>query len=129
MTIELSQLGERFENAAGWIQNLADGVTGTVSVIFSKAGSSRSHHWHREDMHDLFVLSGQMTYAERPVGSTEPPSVRTIYAGEMVKTEKDIEHSTYFPVDTILVSMSRLPRNHDAHEADLVRLPAPLPTE
>lgn len=129
--IELSKLGERFENQAGWIQNLADGVTGTVSVIFSKAGSSRSHHYHLHDMHDLFVLSGSMTYVERPAGpygSGDKHDVRVIKAGEMVRTESMVMHSTYFPEDTILISMSRLPRDHEHHEKDLVRVP-PLSAE
>lgn len=129
MGIPLERVGERFENDAGWIQNLADGVTGTVSVIFSKAGSSRSHHYHREDSHDLWVLSGRMEYVERPVGSAEPPGKRVIYPGEMVRTPPMIEHSTYFPVDTILISMSAKSRDHEHHEQDLVRLSSPLPND
>ncbi len=126
--IELSKLGERFENAAGWIQNLADAVPGTVSVIFSRAGSSRSHHFHREDFHDLWVLSGSMLYVERPVGSHEEPVRRLIKAGEMVRTPPLVEHSTYFSEDTYLVSMSLRPRDHEHHEQDVVRV-APLPIE
>ena len=127
--IELSKLGERYENAAGWIQNLADGVTGTVSVIFSKAGSSRSHHWHREDSHELWVLRGEMLYCERPVGSTDKPDFRVISEGDMVLTGPRVEHSTYFPVDTVLVSMSVKTRDHASHEQDVVRLERPLPIE
>lgn len=129
MTIELSKLGERFENAAGWIQNLAEENVGGVAVIFSKAGSRRSDHWHRSDNHELFVVSGRMEYYERPVGSEEKPVHRTINAGEMVFTGPNIEHATLFPVDTVLISLSRRARTHELHEQDLVRLAAPLPTE
>ena len=38
-------------------------------------------------------------------------------------TGPNVEHWTYFPVDTVLVSVSKLHRTHEAHEADLVRVP------
>ena len=123
--IELSKLGERFENEAGWIQNLAERPVGGVAVLFCKAGSSRSHHWHREDSHELYVVSGEMRYVERH----HPAYVsaqRTVKAGEMVRTGPNVEHSTYFPVDTILISLSARSRTHAEHEVDVVRC-APLP--
>jgi hypothetical protein len=126
--IKSSKLGERFDNAAGYIQNLAEEPVGGVSVIFSKAGSSRSHHWHKTDSHDLFVVSGEMIYLERPVGSTEQPERRIVRAGESVWTGPDLEHSTYFPVDTVLVSTSKRARTHELHEQDVVRC-EPLPIE
>ena len=124
--IELSKLGERFENSAGWIQNLADFPVGGVQLIHSVAGSSRSHHRHAEDGHWLYCLSGYFDYVERRVGDDGPPEQRRIKAGECVFTGPLIDHSTYFPVDTVLISMSLRPRTHEAHESDLIRV-APLP--
>ncbi len=124
--IELSKLGERFENNAGWIQNLADFPVGGVQLIHSVAGSSRSHHAHKKDGHWLYCVSGRFEYLERPLGSSEEPSRRTICPGDMVFTGPGIEHSTYFLEDTVLISMSLQPRTHEAHESDLIRV-APLP--
>jgi oxalate decarboxylase/phosphoglucose isomerase-like protein (cupin superfamily) len=129
MTIELSKLGERFEDERGYILNVLEQPCGGVSIIFSKAGTSRSHHFHRRDAHWLLVLEGSMEYLERPVGSTEKPARRTIRQGEMVFTAEMVEHSTYFPEDTRLLSMSRFERTHASHEADVVRLAEPLPIE
>lgn len=131
MTIPLSPLGERFENEAGWIQNLAEQPVGGVAVLFCKAGSSRSHHWHRDDSHELYVVSGEMRYVERArvvltaAGPIGPTRRRVIRAGEMIRTGPNVEHSTYFPVDTILISLSARSRTHAEHEADVVRC-APL---
>ena len=122
--IELSKLGERFENEAGWIQNLVEQPISGAAVIVSKAGSSRSHHWHRQDGHFLFVESGCMRYVERlPSGETVQ---REVLPGEMVWTGPGVEHSSYFPVETRMLSFSLRARTHDAHEADLVRV-EPLP--
>ncbi len=127
--IELTKLGERFEDDRGYIQNILEQSCGGVSLIVSKAGTSRSHHFHKKDAHWLLVLEGEMTYVERPTGSTEEPARRTIRQGEMVFTAEMVDHSTYFPVDTRLLSMSRFERTHASHESDLVRLAEPLPVE
>lgn len=111
-----------FINAAGSIQNLLEQPCGGVSIIRSRAGSIRSQHYHREDSHFLYVLSGCMHYYERPVGSTEKPAPVIVKAGEMVFTPAMVEHATVFPEDTVLVSMSKRARTHEAHEEDLVRV-------
>lgn len=128
MTIKKCKLGERFESAAGWIQNLAEFPVGGVSIIESAAGSRRSDHSHVADGHWLYVHEGRMEYYERPVGSAEPPEHATIERGEMVWTGPGVEHATLFPVDTVLISMSLRPRDHASHESDVVRLAEPLPT-
>lgn len=126
MTIELSKLGERFEDDRGYIENVLEQPCGGVSLIFSKAGTSRSHHFHRRDAHWLLVLEGEMQYVEQPhgpKGSGDVPDRRVIKKGEMVFTPELVEHSTYFPVDTLLLSMSRFERTHASHEADVIRVP------
>jgi mannose-6-phosphate isomerase-like protein (cupin superfamily) len=126
--IELSKLGERFTDERGYIQNVLEQPCGGVSIIVSYAGTSRSHHHHLRDAHWLLVLEGEMTYVERPTGSGDEPQRRTVRQGEMVFTDAMIDHSTYFPVDTKLLSMSRFERTHASHEQDVVRV-APLPIE
>jgi quercetin dioxygenase-like cupin family protein len=122
MTIELSKLGERFENSSGYIQNIVEGgeQCGGVSLIFCEAGSSRSHHKHREDSHTLVVIYGEMKYIQKRDG--EPQEQRVIHAGQGVFTGPGLAHSTYFEVDTMLLSVSARSRTKAEHEADLVRV-------
>ena len=127
--IQLSKLGERYEDARGVIQNVLEQPCGGVSIIESIAGARRSDHHHVSDGHWLLVLEGRMEYYERPVGSQEKPSHRTINQGEMVWTGPNIEHATIFPVFTRLLSMSLRPRDKAHHEEDVVRLAEPLPIE
>lgn len=121
---------------AGWVSDagtivnlLHGGFTGTVSVLESKAGSTRAKHWHRADDHFLFILSGQVEYWERAIGSTELPECQHFYAGEMFYTPSEREHALRFPVDTKMVSISSLSRTHDEHESDVVRVEFKLPGE
>lgn len=111
-----------FINAAGSIQNLLEEPCGGVAIIRSKAGSIRSNHYHKTDAHWLFVLSGCMHYFEREIGEQSIPEPVIVRAGEMVYTPPLVEHATLFPEDTVLVSMSKHARTHEAHEADLVRV-------
>ena len=125
-----SQLPEPFRNGAGVIQNLVDkGPFEGVAIIESRAGSVRSNHYHRTDWHYLYLVSGQMLYWERDVGATELPEPLVVRAGQMVFTPPLREHACKFLADTTMVSISRLGRDHEAHEADLVRLETPMVVE
>lgn len=119
-----------FKDKRGLIQNLleldaGDGICG-VAIIESRARTTRSEHYHKTDAHWLYVLSGEMHYFERPIGAPNygPPTVYK--AGQMVYTGPMVDHRTYFPTDTVLISMSTLSRKHEEHETDVVRTVAPL---
>jgi mannose-6-phosphate isomerase-like protein (cupin superfamily) len=111
----------RTQTQAGPIVNL--NVAGNVSIIHCEANSRRSSHHHLTDWHYLFVVSGRMLYWERPAGSDEPPTQREYFPGDMVFTGPMLDHWTEFPERTTLVSVSRLHRTKETHEADLVRVP------
>jgi quercetin dioxygenase-like cupin family protein len=93
-----------------------------VAIIHSKAGAVRSNHWHKTDWHYLFVLSGTMVYRWRYANQPRETEREIIVEpGQMVFTPEGVWHSTGFPVDTTLISMSRLGRSHTEHESDVVR--------
>lgn len=117
------KLPSSFINGAGRIQNLCEHEIGGVAIIESLGGSIRSNHYHKEDWHYLYVLSGRMHYFERPAGSQEAPVATRVSEGQMVFTPPMTEHAVWFTETTVIVSMSKLSRTHDEHEADVVRLP------
>lgn len=111
---------------AGTIWNLRHGgCAGTVSVIECLPNSTRSRHAHKTDRHDLYVLSGEMLYWERPLGSKEEPPPTVVKEGQMVRTLPGWEHKTRFNRRTVLISISERSRTHEEHEADLVRVDWP----
>ncbi len=123
-------LGSQHKDSRGLIQNLLelapdDAVHG-VAIITSRARTTRSNHYHLTDSHWLYVVSGEMHYFERPAGDEQYPPCDVIKAGQMVYTPPMREHRTYFPTDTVLISLSRNARDHESHEDDLVRLEAPV---
>lgn len=118
----LLQLEEPFRDARGYIQNLVHAPLGSAVLIYSARGSIRAEHWHKEDHHYCFVLSGGLLYFERPVGSKDLPTVLRVRAGELFFTPSRVEHSMYFTEPTTFLTLGRLSRTHQDYEADLVRL-------
>jgi len=110
------------DDPRGLIESICHEPVNSIIAIYSKAGSIRSNHWHRTDWHICYVVSGRMEYYERPVGE-KAVSHKTVLAGEWVRTEPYMEHTTVFPVDTQLLCFARNIRDEDTYTADLVRSP------
>jgi oxalate decarboxylase/phosphoglucose isomerase-like protein (cupin superfamily) len=113
---------DAFVDERGWIENIAFGEFRCVGLIFSKAGSVRSNHFHKTDSHVLYVLSGEMHYYERELDGEYGPEPVVLKAGDQYYTGPLLVHRTYFPVDTVLISASKNPRDHVSHESDVVRV-------
>jgi oxalate decarboxylase/phosphoglucose isomerase-like protein (cupin superfamily) len=109
-------------NAAGSITNIAIGEFRTVSIIRSLAGQYRSRHWHTKDSHVLYVLDGRMAYWERELDGKYSDEPVWVQQGEAIYTPPLMIHQSFFPVNTTLISMSKLARDHDSHEADVNRV-------
>src|SRR5262245_57038925 len=119
------QLPAPFLNDAGSIQNLLEEPCGSVAIIKSDANTFRACHYHKEDHHYLYVLSGRIHYYERPVGGLTdqfqglPPlqclprvwgKYRIVYPGQMIFTPPMLEHLLHFVEPTEMISMSKLTR-------------------
>lgn len=117
--------GAAFVNKSGSITNIAFGEFTCVSLIHSLAGSYRSRHWHSTDSHVLYVLKGEMWYVERELDGEYPSEWVKVQQGESVFTPPLVVHQTYFPRDTMLISMSKNRRDHESHEADVNRVEEP----
>lgn len=112
-----------FVNRQGLIQNLMlDAGYACVSVIESAPRSVRSNHYHREDSHFLYVVSGSMLYYERGVGEGAIPEPFVVSKRQMVFTPPMREHATAFLEPTTLLSISKRARDQESHESDVVRV-------
>jgi quercetin dioxygenase-like cupin family protein len=111
-----------FTDDRGKIQTLVQAEINSVQVITSKAGSVRANHWHRADSHYMYIVSGAMNYYHRAVGSTQPPELVTLRAGELVYTPSNVEHAAEFPEDCVFLNITTGPRDQKSYEADLVRI-------
>ncbi len=107
-----------FEDARGWIRN----VDRNVALIYTRAGSVRSNHFHRLGWHWLYVVSGRMLYFEWPQMLTLLEA--TVGPGDRVYTPPMARHRTEFPEDTLLISTGPT-SNDDEHDTDTVAVDWP----
>lgn len=117
----LVNIPQVFQDARGAIVNLADGTIGDVAVITSSPGSVRANHYHLEDWHLCYVVSGSMNYSWKETLSS--PNIRNqkITQGQMLFTPKLTPHRINFSEETIFVTISKLSRLKDNYEVDTAR--------
>lgn len=117
----LISIPQQFRDARGSILNLIDGEIGDVALITSKKDSIRANHYHENDWHFCYLISGkiQYTWADDLKGS---PKVIVMEAGQMVFTPKMTPHKLDFLTDSIFISMSKKSRLEANYEKDTFRL-------
>jgi uncharacterized RmlC-like cupin family protein len=106
----------------GAIQSLVNLPMKNASLITSYKGAIRSNHYHRTDWHFMYTISGSYDYYYRPTDSGQPLEKIHVGPGQMIFTPPMEDHATVFCEDTVLLVMSRNPRDQEAYESDVVRI-------
>lgn len=118
----LVEIPQTFSDSRGNILNLVDGKLGDVAIINSVKGSIRANHYHNEDWHFCFLISGSMEYWWTDLSGKEHPKKLMVNPGEMVYTPPKIAHKIVFNSDSSFISISKLSRISSNYEKDTVRL-------
>lgn len=116
----LVPLDEPFINKAGIIQNLTNCNIGAIAIIHTKAGETRSNHWHHSNWHMLYLISGTVKYYERDLDGSNV-TINEYSAGQMFFTPPNKVHKVEFLEDSIMVSLGKDSKDHESHEKDIVR--------
>lgn len=109
-------------DARGAIQSIVNFPVKNVSIITSVKGALRSNHYHQTDWHYMYTLEGSYDYYFRPTGSGREPETIRVGKGDLVFTPPLEDHATVFLEDTVLLVMSRNPRDQESYEADVRRV-------
>ena len=111
-----------FEDARGEIRNLADGTIGDVAIITSTSGAIRANHFHEEDWHLCYLISGEMEYFwSKDVEDKQFQSVK-VQSKEMVFTPSRTPHKIVFRENSVFLSISKLSRISENYEKDTFKL-------
>ncbi len=111
-----------FEDARGEIRNLADGRIGDVAIITSNSGATRANHFHHEDWHLCYLVSGEMEYFwSASVEENQFQSV-IVKSKEMVFTPAGTPHKIVFNENSVFLSISKLSRISENYERDTFKL-------
>jgi len=109
-------------DARGAIQPIVEGGIHSIQVITSKKDTVRANHYHKEDSHFMYVVSGAFQYYWRPAGDKAPPQSLRVPAGQMVHTPPLVEHAVHFLEDTVFLNITSEARDQSTYEADIVRV-------
>lgn len=104
----------------GKILHIAKGVD--VLRIFCNKGSKRAAHYHIYSSHLCVLLSGAMTYYEKPTESTSKPIRLKIKPGDYFFTDSLIDHLMVFNEKSVFDCYSFGSREKQNYENDLVKL-------
>ena len=117
-------LPDNHSDERGFIQILLHEHKGSIVVIDTVPHVERANHYHKDDFHYSYIISGEIVYYERPVGSTDLPKRYFFKKGDLFYTGPMIEHCMYFEVPTVFIAMGGKTRTQKEYEDDLVRLPS-----
>lgn len=93
-----------------------------VTLITCRPGAIRANHYHKENSHYCYMLSGSMEYTEQPVDGTEADRETVVVkAGDMVYTPPMVIHAMRFLEESSFLTLSPRSRKDGAYEDDLVR--------
>ncbi len=115
---------ETIKDERGEIRKIAQNVD--VLQIVSLKGSRRASHYHKTSSHLCVLLSGSMTYYEKPSNQSIRPTKIKIEPGYYFYTGPQIDHLMVFEADSIFDCYSYGSRNKEDYENDLVRIPYDL---
>lgn len=104
----------------GSITALPPFATAGTMVIESERGAVRGNHYHHDESHLMYVVSGRMIYIE------DDPQlgicVAEVGPGQSVVSPKGVPHTTVFPEHTVFVTLSDVDRAGHKYEDAVVRV-------
>ena len=115
------KIPQSFQDERGLISNIADGNLGDVAVITSSAKSIRANHYHEDDWHLSFLLSGRMIYSWKSLDSSDKGEIE-VRASSLFYTPKRTVHRMYFLEVSTFIAVSKLNRNQENYELDTKRV-------
>jgi quercetin dioxygenase-like cupin family protein len=112
-----------FVDERGIIQNIWLGQCGSVTIITSKAGSIRASHWHENDWHSSYIVSGKIKYTESDINGENKKEYEFL-AGTSFFSPPNRWHKMEFLEDTVFITMNGIVKNHESyiktmHKVDL----------
>ncbi len=115
-------LPDDFSDKRGTIQPLCDLDMKSASLIVTKPNSWRANHYHKEDWHYLYVVEGAFEYYFRETNSKDKIKKINVSKGELLFTGPMFDHAMYYTENTVLLCVSKNPRDQKTYEEDTVRI-------
>ena len=111
------------EDDRGVIEELVNGDFHIVLRTTQVKGSVRANHYHKQDSHIGYLVSGKLEYMTRSVeNEAEPLKKYIITPGQMFYTPPMLVHATVALVDSDVLYFTPRSGQQNEYENDLVRV-------
>ena len=95
----------------------------SLLLIRSKKNSIRANHYHKKDLHCVYLLEGKYEYLEKDMRKFKTrTSKRTIAPGDLVTTFPMHAHAMRFLENSVWIVITTEPRYQKNYEKDTIRL-------
>lgn len=124
--MEIHNTKINFEDARGQIRDiLTHEQIDAVTLITYAAGAVRANHYHEHSIQWDYVISGKLECYTRD-GFDGETHMQVISAGDVVKHPIGEHHALKALEDSVMLSLTKGPRNGEDYEKDVIRLEQPL---
>ena len=115
----LGKTGAVIVEERGRIIPVAEGNFRHVMLIESKKGTVRANHYHKQDSHVMYLISGKARYIE----ATRQKHItldRIINPGDTIDTQPLVPHAMEFLEDSVMIVCASEKRDFDSYMSDIV---------
>lgn len=117
----LVNISQIFKDKRGIIKTIFNNKSNNVSLISSNKNSIRSNHYHLTDWHYIFIINGEFEYYYKSLKKYSKIRKILVKKNQMIFTPPNEIHATKFTKKSLLLVISRNPRDQKNYEKDLVR--------
>jgi len=107
-------------DSRGDFLSIIDDKINNISILKSKKNTIRSNHYHLNDWHYIYVISGSIHYLFKKINEKKINYLH-VKKGEVIFTPPMEIHTTYFSQETIMIVANGQNRKKNTYENDLVR--------
>ena len=107
----------------GSIIKVIEGKITSVLVIPSKKGAVRANHYHKQDTHYVYLVSGKMRYTIKDLSNKRSRKQSVVLnPGDLVYTPSMTAHAMEFLKDSVFLALTTQKRDRGNYENDTVRI-------
>lgn len=114
-----------FEDERGYIRDIIVGKeVDSVGIISFAPDAVRGNHYHKKTVQYTYIVSGRLTYAtQKPDG---PVETKEVVEGDLTENPPLESHAFKAIEPSVILQLSKGPRQGDDYESDTFRLEKPL---
>lgn len=122
--LHIKNIKASFTDGRGIIVRIMEMTPGIKAALFiaSKSGSIRANHYHKHDIHYVYLLTGKFEYIEKDLEPDSKTESQLIIPGDLVTTPSNRIHAMKFLEDSTMVVFTTEPRDQQSYEIDTIRI-------